>query len=34
VRRPLVARLRDQVVRHYPASLALREIIASMHQPF
>jgi FAD-dependent urate hydroxylase len=34
VRRPGVARLRDQVVRHYPASHAVRQIIASMHQPF
>ncbi len=31
---PVMAGLRDQVVRRYPASLALRAIIASAHQPF
>ena len=34
VRHPAMAGLRDQVVRLYPASLALRAIIASAHQPF
>ena len=34
VRHPVMAGLRDQVVRRYPASLALRAIIASAHQPF
>lgn len=34
VRHRVVAGLRDQVVRRYPASLALRAIISSAHQPF
>jgi 2-polyprenyl-6-methoxyphenol hydroxylase-like FAD-dependent oxidoreductase len=34
VRRPVIARLRDQVVRRYPANRALREIVGSAHQPF
>jgi len=34
VRQPVVAGLRDQVVRMYPASLALRSIIDSAHRPF
>jgi hypothetical protein len=34
VRRPITARLREEVVRRYPAERALREIIGSAHQPF
>ena len=34
VRWPIMARLREQVVRRYPAQHALREIIGSAHQPF
>ena len=34
VRHPVTARLRDHVVQRYPASLALRSIINSVHQPF
>jgi 2-polyprenyl-6-methoxyphenol hydroxylase-like FAD-dependent oxidoreductase len=34
VKRPVMATLRDQVVRRYPARLALREIVGSAHQPF
>jgi len=33
VRRPVMARLRDEVVRRYPAKLALRDIIGSAHRP-
>jgi 2-polyprenyl-6-methoxyphenol hydroxylase-like FAD-dependent oxidoreductase len=34
VRHPAIAMLRDQVVHRYPAKLALRSIIAGVHQPF
>lgn len=34
VRHPVLARARDQLVRRYPASRALRQIIDSVHQPF
>lgn len=34
VRRPAMARLRGEVVRRYPASRALHDIIASARQPF
>ena len=34
VGQPVLAGLRDQVLRRYPASLALRSIIDSVHQPF
>lgn len=34
VRRPLLARARDQLARRYPAERMLRQIIDSTHQPF
>jgi 2-polyprenyl-6-methoxyphenol hydroxylase-like FAD-dependent oxidoreductase len=33
VRHPVMAKLRDQAVHRYPATLALRSIISSIHQP-
>jgi len=34
VRRPVMARLREEIVRRYPAERALRETIGGAHQPF
>ncbi len=34
VRRPLLARARDQLARRYPAERMFRQIIDSMRQPF